>query len=93
MVRREVDLWRVMMLCPVIGRAIPTGLTADGDLEPIAALDQRLDLGLGTFFPFFRASESPMAMACFLLLTAPPLPPLPRFSLPFFLRCIARFTS
>src|SRR5581483_7216736 len=32
-------------------------------------------------------------MACLRLLTLPPLPPLPRFSLPFFLRCMARFTS
>src|ERR1700710_709201 len=47
----------------------------------------------GTFLPFLRASESPMAMACLRLLAAPPLPPLPRFSVPFFLRCIARLTS
>ena len=36
---------------------------------------------LGTFFPCFRASERPIAIACFRLLTAPPLPP--RFSAPF----------
>ena len=47
----------------------------------------------GTFLPFFRASERPIAIACFRLLTFPPFPPLPRFSSPFFLRCIARFTS
>jgi hypothetical protein len=39
---------------------------------------------LGTFFPCFRASERPIAIACFRLLTTPPLPPLPRFSAPFF---------
>jgi hypothetical protein len=47
----------------------------------------------GTFFPFLRASESPIAIACLRLLTVPPLPPLPRFSLPFFRRSIARSTS
>src|SRR5215472_196433 len=39
---------------------------------------------LGTFFPCFRASERPIAIACLRLLTTPPLPPLPRFSAPFF---------
>jgi len=39
-----------------------------------------------------RASESPMAMACFLLFTAPPLPPFPERSLPLFSRSIALFT-
>ena len=29
MVRRDVDLWRVMIRCPVTGRSIPTGLTAN----------------------------------------------------------------
>src|SRR5437868_11894019 len=32
-------------------------------------------------------------MACLRLLTRPPLPPLPRFRLPFFLRWTARLTS
>src|SRR6185312_2135169 len=50
-------------------------------------------LRLGTFLPLRRASDRPMAIACFLLFTVPPLPPLPRFSLPFFLRCMARLTS
>jgi hypothetical protein len=30
------------------------------------------DLFAGTFFPFLRASESPMAMACLRLFTVPP---------------------
>src|SRR5436190_22651123 len=51
------------------------------------------DLRLGTFLPFLRASESPMAIACFLLFTVPPLPPLPRLSNPFLRRCMALFTS
>src|ERR1700751_3047599 len=41
----------------------------------------------GTFAPFCRASESPIAIACFRLFTVPPLPPLPDFKVPcFFLR-------
>src|SRR4029077_13372040 len=40
----------------------------------------------GTFLPFFRASESPIAMACLRLFTLPPLPPFPLRSVPFFLR-------
>jgi len=40
--------------------------------------------GFGTFLPFLRASERAMAIACFLLFTVPPLPPLPLFSVPFF---------
>ena len=46
---------------------------------------------LGTFAPFLRASESPMAIACFLLLTL--LPPFfPDLSVPRFRLCIARST-
>ena len=36
----------------------------------------------GTLAPFLRASESPIAMACFLLVTF--LPDLPLFNVPFF---------
>jgi hypothetical protein len=36
----------------------------------------------GTFFPFLRALESPIAIACFLLLTRPPLPPRPLLAVP-----------
>jgi hypothetical protein len=55
--------------------------------------------GLGYFFffgtlaPFFRASDNPIAMACFLLFTRPPFPALPDRKVPFFLRCIALFTD
>src|ERR1700721_3435288 len=41
----------------------------------------------GTLAPFFRASESPIAIACLRLLTVPPFPPLPQRRVPlFFLR-------
>ena len=46
----------------------------------------------GTRAPFLRASERPMAIACFRLLTLPPLPPRPDFSVPRFLRRIALAT-
>jgi hypothetical protein len=48
-----------------------------------------VDFFLGTLAPLFRASESAMAMACFLLFTAPPFPPLPERKVPRFLRRIA----
>ena len=38
----------------------------------------------GTFAPFFRASDSPIAIACLRLLTLPPRPPFPRRSVPLF---------
>src|SRR5882724_10884596 len=47
----------------------------------------------GTFFPSLRASERPIAIACFRLFTVPPFPPLPLFSFPCFARCKARSTS
>src|SRR5262249_11293981 len=46
----------------------------------------------GTFAPFFRASDSAIAMACLRLFTRPPLPPLPDFNVPLFLRRIALAT-
>ncbi len=45
----------------------------------------------GIFAPLRLASESPMAMACFLVLTRVPLFPL--FKLPVFSLCIARLTD
>jgi hypothetical protein len=44
----------------------------------------------GTFAPFLRASESPMAIACLRLVTFLPLRP--DLSVPFFLRFIALST-
>src|SRR5258708_32572022 len=46
----------------------------------------------GTFAPFFRASESPIAIACLRLFTAPPLPPFPERRVPFFSRRTALST-
>jgi len=47
-------------------------------------------LFFGTFLPFLRASESPMAMACLRLFTLPPLPPRPLFNSPCLNSCITR---
>jgi hypothetical protein len=44
----------------------------------------------GTFAPFFRASDKPIAIACFRLFTVRPL--LPDLSVPFFLLRIALST-
>jgi len=44
----------------------------------------------GTLPPAFRASESPIAIACFRLLTV--LPERPDFSFPRFISCRARST-
>ena len=46
----------------------------------------------GTFAPFSRASDKPIAIACARLLTRPPRPPLLRRSVPFFRRRIALST-
>jgi hypothetical protein len=46
----------------------------------------------GTLAPFLRASERPMAIACFRLVTLPPFPPLPERSVPRFSRCRALLT-
>jgi hypothetical protein len=51
------------------------------------------DFGGGTFSPFSRASDRPIAMACFRLVTRPPCPDFPRFSVPCFLRRIALSTD
>lgn len=52
----------------------------------------QLDRFRGTFAPFLRASERPMAIACLRLLTRPPFPPGPERSVPRFRRCIALLT-
>jgi hypothetical protein len=46
----------------------------------------------GTLAPFFRASESPIAMACLRLFTFPPFPPRPLRNVPFFFRRMALST-
>src|SRR4051812_37223154 len=63
-----------------------------GDLFYAAFDREELDFFEGTFCPFLRASESPMAIACLRLFTLPPLPALPERSVPLFLRRIALAT-
>src|SRR6185437_147691 len=50
-------------------------------------------LRLGTFLPFLRAFDKPIAMACLRLSTLPPLPPRPLRAVPRLWRCISLFTS
>jgi hypothetical protein len=47
----------------------------------------------GTLAPFSRASDSPIAIACLRLVTRPPCPDFPLFSVPCFLRRIALSTD
>ncbi len=61
-------------------------------LDFFLLLDFFDDRFLGTFAPFSRASESPIAIACLRLVTLPPFPPRPRLSVPFFRRFIALVT-
>jgi hypothetical protein len=51
----------------------------------------RLDF-LGTLAPALRASERPIAIACFRDVTTPPFPPLPERSVPSLSRCKAPST-
>jgi hypothetical protein len=46
----------------------------------------------GTFAPFFRASDKPIAIACARLFTLPPRPPLPLLSVPRLRRRMALST-
>jgi hypothetical protein len=48
---------------------------------------------LGTLAPFLRASDSPIAIACFLLFTVPPFPPIPERNAPCLRRRIALLTD
>jgi hypothetical protein len=65
----------------IMKRRQPTGTQSKGGYDFLA----------GTFLPSLRASESPMAMACFGLVTFLPLRP--DFSLPCFIACISLLTS
>jgi hypothetical protein len=51
------------------------------------------DFFAGTFAPFFRASERPMAIACFRLFTRPPRPAFPLRSVPLLRLFIALRTD
>lgn len=70
-------------------RRLPTGWLAAG--PPRTHIRVQELACWGTFFPFLRASERPMAIACLRLLTFFPLRPLR--SVPFFRLRIARSTS
>ena len=65
-------------------------------LGPLLASQMKADYAaffFGTLAPFLRASDNPMAIACLRLFTFPPLPPLPDFSVPRFLRRMALATD
>src|ERR1041384_7530818 len=80
---RNAFLWRSFFAAPCLARLYSW----------LAAMFSQLDLFRGTFAPFFRASERPIAIACFLLFTRPPLPPFPDFRLPRLRLRIALFTD
>ena len=85
---------------PERGLGPERGLELERELEPDRERDDRAverdedardeDERLGTLPPARRASERPIATACFLLLTLRPEPPLRR--VPSFILCIARST-
>lgn len=50
-------------------------------------------LGDGILAPFARASDNPIAIACFRLVTFPPCPDFPLFRVPFLRRRIALSTD
>ena len=89
--------WEFWNLDLVAGARSLRRLQSQGDrFQAVLACFRRscqLDLFRGTFAPFSRASERPIAMACFRLLTRPPFPPLPERRVPFFLRRIALLTD
>ena len=58
--------------------------------QRLRRLRRLLDLRAGTLSPFLRASDSPIAIACLLLVTSTPLP---LCNVPFFRLCMARFTD
>src|SRR5882724_1462478 len=105
---RRTSLMAVLLLRPP-GRLLPRPLSPMNPRTRAAAPDTRrrrrvrpncsnspaiqLDFFLGTFAPFFRASERPIAIAWDLLFTRPPLPPFPDFSVPCFRRVIALLTD
>ncbi len=63
----------------------------DFDDRDLLVDERRVDLRrFGTFAPSLRASESPIAIACFRLVTF--FPDLPLLSSPRFISCIARST-
>jgi hypothetical protein len=83
------DVLRAAVLRAPPFRAVEPRLDA---LFPAARLREEPPRGGGTFAPFSRASESPIAIACLRLFTAPPCPAFPRFSVPRLRRRIALST-
>src|ERR1700684_882935 len=85
------------MVCVLCSSGIDRrAATSSGSLAP--SRRNTHDLGFvvrffGTFFPFLRAFERPMAIACLRLFTFPPLPPRPLFAVPFLKRRISLLTS
>ena len=61
-------------------------------LEVVRFRDEEERFFDGTFAPFLRASERPIAIACLRLFTFPPCPDFPRVRVPCFLFRIARLT-
>jgi len=51
------------------------------------------DVFFGTFLPFLRAFDRPIAIACLRLFTRPPRPPRPLLAVPFLKRRISLSTS
>jgi len=74
------------------GAALFPQAAARSDDAHTATFKLQLDFFGGTFAPFLRASDSPMAIACLRLFTLPPLPPLPERRVPRFLRRMALLT-
>ena len=66
--------------------------TRSGVLSPAAQRHCYAAFFLGTLAPFLRASDRPIAIACFRLFTFPPFPPRPERRLPRFFRRIALAT-
>src|SRR6266566_6709954 len=62
----------------------------DDSFEPASCPHFFEDFFFGTLPPSFRASDNPIAIACFLLVTF--LPDLPLFSVPSLRSCIAFLT-
>jgi hypothetical protein len=64
---------------------MPAGLLrplSDLFASDLALARNQLAFRFGTFLPFLRAFDKPIAMACLRLLTLPPLPPGPLRALP-----------
>jgi len=73
---------RAFLLCPQLNFLEPFGFQWTGRRAWFTFCCPYHDFFLGTFLPFFRAFESPIAIAWFRLLTLPPFPPRPLFAVP-----------